>query len=88
MRSIQAIWMNSMSTDVLILFNAQEPVKLVQNVIIKSLRVQDAFRASCGTDILEKYENDLTVNNNPLSFLYHFLIEGFIRVYSKDHLLT
>ena len=46
---IQAIWMQSLSTNVLILFNAYEPVKLVQNVILNSKKVQLYFQNSCVT---------------------------------------
>ena len=44
---IQAIYMQSLTTDVLILFNSFEPVKRVEQVISNSKSVQSAFKTSC-----------------------------------------
>ena len=82
---VQAIWMQSLSTNVLILFNAYEPVKLVQNVILNSKKVQLYFQNSC---VMLKDEftsvQNLALDENPISYLYRFLIHGFIRVHAKD----
>ena len=82
---IQAIWMQSLSTNVLILFNAYEPVKLVQNVILNSKKVQLYFQNSCVT-LKDEFNSDLNLalDENPISYLYRFLIHGFIRVHAKD----
>ena len=37
---IQAIWVQCLTTDVLIIFNSQEPVKLVHTLILNSVEVQ------------------------------------------------
>ena len=82
---VQAIWMQSLSTNVLILFNAYEPVKLVQNVILNSKKVQLYFRNSC-IMLQDEFtpELNLALDENPISYLYRFLIHGFIRVHAKD----
>lgn len=82
---VQAIWMQSLTTDVLILFNAFEPVKLVHKVILNSKNVQSAFQQSCYM-LQDLFTDgvDLAVDDNPISFLYQFLINGFIRTYAKD----
>ena len=46
---IQAIWMQSLSTDVLIIFNSYEPINRVHQVILNSKNVQEAFKKSCYT---------------------------------------
>lgn len=46
---MQAIYMQSLSTDVLILFNSSDPVKLVHQLILNSNLVQKAFKKSCYT---------------------------------------
>ena len=82
---VQAIFMQSLSTDVLILYNAMEPVKMVQKVILNSAVVQTAFKESCfmlTADFTDK--TDLVDGKQPICYLYRFLIQGFIRVYSKD----
>ena len=82
---VQAIFMQSLSTDVLILFNAMEPVKLVQKVILNSKIVQNLFKESCLTLSAHFTDStDLVCDNDPIGYLFRFLIEGFIRVYSKD----
>ena len=82
---IQAIYMQSLSTDVLILFNSSEPVKLVEKVILNSEKVQSAFRVSCfmHSDLFHTDLN-LVTDKCPIAYLFRFLIQGFIRVYSKD----
>ena len=82
---IQAIYMQSLTTDVLILFNSFEPVKRVEQVILNSKSVQSAFKTSCfmHTDLFTT-ELDLVLDKCPIAYLYRFLIQGFIRVYSKD----
>ena len=82
---IQAIWMQSLTTDVLILFNAFDPVKLVHKVILNSKNVQSAFRISCY--MLEDHFKegiDLAVDEYPISFLFQFIINGFVRTHAKD----
>ena len=82
---VQAIFMQSLSTDVLILFNAMEPVKLVQKVILNSTVVQTAFKESCFMLTGEfKNETNLVAGKDPICYLFRFLIQGFIRVYSKE----
>ena len=82
---VQAIFMQSLSTDVLILYNAMEPIKLVQEVILNSKNVQNAFKESCFMLIDQfKDETNLVDDNDPICYLYRFLIEGFIRVDAKD----
>ena len=77
--------MQSLTTDVLILFNAFEPVKLIHKVILNSKNVQSAFRQSCCM-LQDLFTDgvDLAVDDNPISFLYQFLINGFIRTCAKD----
>ena len=82
---IQAIFMQSLTTDVLILFNSLEPVKRVEQVILNSKSVQSAFKTSCFMHVdLFTTDLDLTLDKCPIAYLYCFLIQGFIRVYSKD----
>ena len=84
---LQAIYMQSLTTDVLIIFNAIEPVKKVEYVIQNSIKVKEAFKASCTSLTLQlMFTEDLDLANDtfPISILYRFLITGFIRVYSKD----
>ena len=82
---IQTIFMQSLTTDVLILFNSIEPVKKVKEIILNSINVQNAFKKSCLT--LQHCFTEglnLATDKNPISYLFQFLITGFIRVYSKD----
>ena len=82
---IQSIYMQSLTSDVLILFNSDEPVSKVKEVIMNSTNVQNAFKESCVTlqhcftDSL-----DLALHKTPIAFLFQFIITGFLRVYSKD----
>lgn len=46
---IQSIYMQSLTTDVLILYNFDEPVNKVNEIIINSANVQRAFKESCIT---------------------------------------
>ena len=82
---MQAIFMQCLSTDVLILFNSSEPVKLVHRLILNSKTVQKLFRQSCYMlpNIFD-VEVNLAVDKSPICYLYQFLVQGFIRVYSKD----
>ena len=82
---IQSIYMQSLTTDVLILFNSIEPVKKVKNVIINSINVQNAFKNSC-LSLQHCFTEglNLAIDKNPISYLFQFLITSFIRVYSKD----
>ena len=82
---VQAVWMQSLTTNVLILFNAFEPVKLVHKVILNSKNVQSAFQQSCYF-LQDQFKDgvDLAVDDNPISFLFQFLINGFVRTYTKD----
>ena len=82
---VQAIWMQCLTTDVLIIFNSQEPVKLVHNLILNSKVVQNAFKLSCFmlTDCFTSSIN-LAADVNAISYLYQFIIQGFVRVYAKD----
>lgn len=82
---MQAIYMQSLSTDVLILFNSSEPVKLVHEVILNSELVQKAFKKSCY--MLNDYFDstiDIAKDKSAICYLFQFLVQGFIRVYSKD----
>ena len=82
---IQAIYMQSLTTDVLILFNSFEPVKKVEQVILNSKSVQSAFKISCFMHLdLFTTDLNLVVDKCPIAYLYRFIIQGFIRVYSKD----
>ena len=67
--------MQSLTTDVLILFNAYEPVKLILKVILNSKNVQSAFRQSCCM-LQDLFTDgvDLAVDDDPISFLYPSLI--------------
>lgn len=82
---MQAIFMQCLSTDVLILFNSFEPVKLVHKLILNSKTVQKLFKQSCYMlpNIFD-VEVNLAVDKSPICYLYQFLVQGFIRVYSKD----
>ena len=82
---IQSIYMQSLTTDVLILFNSIEPVKKVKEVIINSINVQNAFKKSC-LSLQHCFTEglNLATDKNPISYLFQFLITGFVRVYSKD----
>ena len=85
MKIVQAIWMQSLTTDVLILFNAFEPIKRVHKVILNSKNVQLAFKKSCFMlQDLFKEDMNLAVEENPISFLFQFIINGFIRTHAKD----
>ena len=77
--------MQCLSTDVLILFNSSEPVKLVHKLILNSKTVQKLFKQSCYMlpNIFDG-EVNLAVDKSPICYLYQFLVQGFIRVYSKD----
>ena len=84
---MQSIWMQSLTTDVLIIFNAYEPIKRVREVIINSKYVQKASLESCGIELVNLYykvENYLATAKDAISFLYQFIVDGFIRVYAKD----
>ena len=77
--------MQPLTTDVLILFNSIEPVKRVKEIILNSINVQNAFKKSCLTLQHCCTEGlNLATEKNPISYLFQFLITGFIRVYSKD----
>ena len=82
---IQAIWMQSLSTDVLIIFNSYDPVKRVHQVILNSSKVQEAFKKSCHTMQENFFDGiDLATDESSISYLFQFLVQGFIRVYAKD----
>lgn len=77
--------MQSLSTDVLILLNSSEPVKLVHEVILNSEVVQKAFKKSCY--MLHDYFDstiDIAKDKSAICYLFQFLVQGFIRVFSKD----
>lgn len=82
---IQAIWIQCLTTDVLIIFNSQEPVKLVHKLLLNSQVVQSAFKKSCCM-LLDCFTSsiNLATDLDPISYLYQFLIQGFVRVYAKD----
>ena len=82
---MQAIYMQSLSTDVLILFNSCEPVKLVHHVILNSELVQKAFKKSCFM-LHDQFDSTTNIakDKSAISYLFQFLVQGFIRVYSKD----
>ena len=63
---VQAIWMQSLSTDVLIIFNSYDPVKRVHQVILNSSTVQEAFKKSCHT----LQENFLDGIESSISYLF------------------
>ena len=72
--------MQSLSTDVLILFNSLEPVKLVEQVILKSSVVHRAFQQSCSMYADLFFPGlDLSTDKSPIAFLFRFLVQGFIR---------
>ena len=77
--------MQSLTTDVLILFNSDEPVNKVKQTIMNSTNVQNAFRESCVT-LQHCFTDglDLALHKTPIAFLFQFIITGFLRVYSKD----
>lgn len=77
--------MKCLSTDVLILFNSSEPVKLVHKLLLNSSIVQRLFKTSCYMipNIFDIEEN-LAIDKSPVCYLFQFLVQGFIRVYSKD----
>ena len=82
---VQTIFMQSLTTDVLILFNSIEPVKKAKEIILNSINAQDAFKKSCFTLQHSFTEGiNLATGKSPISFLFQFLITGFLRVYSKD----
>ena len=82
---MQAIYMQSLSTDVLILFNSFEPIKLVHKLILNSVGVQLAFKESCYM-LPNCFDGaiNLAEDKTPICYLFQFLVQGFIRVYSKD----
>ena len=82
---LQAIFMQCLSTDVLILFNSFEPIKLVHKLLLNSVVVQKLFKISCYMlpNIFD-VEVDLAVDKSPICYLFQFLIQGFMIVYSKD----
>jgi hypothetical protein len=65
--------MQSITTDVLILFNSFEPVKRVEQVILNSKSVQSAFKASLFTTDL-----DLTLDKCPIAYLYRLLFRDLL----------
>ena len=84
-KSVQAIFMQSLSTDVLTLYNAMEPVKMVQKVLLISTVVQAAFKESCSMLTAEfTNERNLVDGKELICYRYRFLVQDFIRVYSKD----
>ena len=82
---IQSMYMQSLTTDVLILFNSDKPVNKVKQIILNSTNVQNAFRESCVT-LQHCFTNglDLALHKTPIAFLFQFIVTGFLRVYSKD----
>ena len=78
---MQAIYMQSLSTDVLILFNSFEPIKLVHKLILNSVRVQLAFKESCYM-LPNCFDGaiNLAEDKTPICYLFQFLVQGFIRV--------
>ena len=77
--------MQCLSTDVLILNNSSEPVKLVHQLILNSKVVQKAFMESCYT-LQDSFDcaMNMAEDKTPICYLFQFLVQGFIRVYSKD----
>ena len=82
---MQAIYMQCLSIDVLILYNSSEPVKLVHQLILNSKVVQNAFMNSCYI-LQDKFHGAMNMaeDKTPICYLFQFLVQGFIRVYSKD----
>ena len=82
---VQAIWMQSLTTDVLILCNAFEPVKRVHKVILNSKNVQLAFKESCFM-LQDSFKENMSLadDENPISFLFQFIINGFIRTHANN----
>ena len=78
-------WMQCLTTDVLIIFNSQEPVKLVHTLILNSGEVQRAFKESCYM-MVELFTPSLNLASdiNAISFLYQLLIQGFVRIHARD----
>jgi hypothetical protein len=82
---MQVIYMRCLTTDVLILFNSSDPIKLVHTLILNSLRVQEAFKKSCFM-LTHCFEDGISLaeDKNAISYLFQFIVQGFIRVYTKD----
>jgi hypothetical protein len=81
---IQAINMQSITTDVLILFNSFEPVKRVEQVILNSKSVQSAFKASCFMHTaLFTTDLDLTLDKCPIAYLYRLLFRDLLEFILK-----
>ena len=67
--------MQSLTTDVLIIFNSYDPVNRVHQVILNSKNVQEAFKKSCCTLQDQFTDNiNLATDENAISYLYQFLI--------------
>ena len=84
-KTLQSIYMQSLTINVLILFYSIEPLRKVKEVIMHSVNVQNALKNSCSS--LQHCFTEglnLATDKNPISFLFQFLINGFMRVYSKD----
>jgi hypothetical protein len=77
--------MQCLTTDVLIIFIAFGPVKLVHELLLNPFIVQAAFEKSCNT-LVECFNPSLNLatDSNAISYLYRFIIQGFVRVYAKD----
>jgi hypothetical protein len=77
--------MQCRTTDVLIIFNAFEPVKLVHELLLNSVGVQKAFEKSCST-LMECFDPSLNLATdvNAISYQYRSIIKEFVRVYAKD----
>jgi hypothetical protein len=71
----QAIYIQSLSTNVLILFNSSEPVKLVHEVILNSEVVQKAFKKSW--NMLHDYFDstiDIANDKSAICYLFQFFV--------------
>jgi hypothetical protein len=77
--------MQFLTTDVLIIFNAFEPVKLVNELLLNSVVAQKAFEESCST-LMECFDPsfNLATDVNAKSYQYRSIIQEFVRVYAKD----
>jgi hypothetical protein len=81
---IQDISMQSLSTDVLILYNAMGPIKMVQKVNLYSDNVQKAFKESCFMLIDQfKDETNLVDGKDPICYLYRFSLKVLFELAQK-----
>lgn len=81
---IHHVYSTCMTTDVMIIYNADNPTELVENLLLTSKRVLRLF-AVCLKDADQTTLTESLCNGTSVAcIMFRFIIQGFMRVMTKD----